>query len=246
MFSLVANIFAIWPDVSCLANNTTMISEVDASRYTRPDFDAAALLTIDMQRDFLDGAPCQISGTTAILPVLLTLVETFRAAKRPIVHVVRICQHDGSNVDLCRRAAVEQGASIVKPGTHGVELAEPLLCDASVTLDTSRLLSGARQRLGTAEWAMYKPRWGAFYGTTLEEHLRGLGATTLVIAGCNYPNCPRASIYEASERDFRIVMVDDAVSGLYDQGRVEMRNIGVTLMNATDLVERVMKSATAT
>jgi nicotinamidase-related amidase len=62
-----------------------MTSEVDASRYTRPDFDAVALMTIDMQRDFLDGAPCQISGTTGILPVLHTLIETFRAAMRPIV-----------------------------------------------------------------------------------------------------------------------------------------------------------------
>ncbi|WP_459872860.1 hypothetical protein, partial [Endothiovibrio diazotrophicus] len=50
---------------------------------------------------------------------------------------------------------------------------------------------------------LYKPRWGAFYRTSLESHLRGLDVSTLVFSGCNFPNCPRTSIYQASERDFR-------------------------------------------
>jgi nicotinamidase-related amidase len=79
---------------------------------------------------------------------------------------------------------------------------------------------------------MYKPRWGAFFETTLDDHLRELCVDTVVVAGCNYPNCPRTSIYEASERDYRVVLVDDAVSGLYERGRGEMANIGVTLMEA--------------
>jgi nicotinamidase-related amidase len=74
---------------------------------------------------------------------------------------------------------------------------------------------------------MYKPRWGAFYDTDLEQHLRESGSNTLVFAGCNFPNCPRTSIYEASERDFRIVLVSDAISGLYDRGIAECRSIGV-------------------
>jgi hypothetical protein len=61
--------------------------------------------------------------------------------------------------------------------------------------------------------------------------------TTAVFCGCNFPNCPRTSIYEASERDFRIVLADDAVSGLYDKGREELKNIGVWLMPTADLIE---------
>jgi nicotinamidase-related amidase len=38
------------------------------------------------------------------------------------------------------------------------------------------------------------------------------------------------SIYEASERDFRLVLVEDAVSGLYEKGVEEMRRIGVAVM----------------
>ena len=85
----------------------------------------------------------------------------------------------------------------------------------------------ALQQIGTAEHVIYKPRWGAFYRTSLERHLRESGVDTVVFAGCNFPNCPRTSIYEASERDFRIVLVSDAVSGLYDRGVDECRAIGV-------------------
>jgi len=98
---------------------------------------------------------------------------------------------------------------------------------------------GGNARLGPCESAIFKPRWGAFFQTPLQEHLTQLGVTSLAFTGCNFPNCPRASIYEASERDFRIVLVEDGVSGLYDRGREEMLNIGVTLLTADQLAERV-------
>ena len=79
---------------------------------------------------------------------------------------------------------------------------------------------------------MYKPRWGAFYHTELERHLRESGSNTVVFAGCNFPNCPRTSIYEASERDFRMVLVSDAMSGVYDRGIEECRAIGVAVRDA--------------
>jgi nicotinamidase-related amidase len=208
--------------------------------YTRPDFGAMALITIDVQNDFLKGQPFEIPGTSEALPQMRTLVETFRRAQRPVIHIVRLYKRDGSNADLCRRSAVEQGAMLVCPGTSGAELAPPLLPSQESKLDAELLLSGTAQPLGQNEWAIYKPRWGAFFGTRLEQHLLNLGVTSLAFAGCNFPNCPRTSIYEASERDFRIILVEDAISGLYDRGREEMQNIGVVLMNAEQLVQLVM------
>jgi hypothetical protein len=90
---------------------------------------------------------------------------------------------------------------------------------------------------------LYKPRWGAFYETSLEEHLRERGASTLVFCGCNFPNCPRTSIYEASERDFRVVLAADAISGLYERGREELTNIGVGLMETAEVVASVGETA---
>src|SRR5205085_3093369 len=170
--------------------------------------------------------------TSAALPAMTRLAEAFRGAGRPIVHVVRLYKEDGSNVDLCRRQAVERGARILAPRAAGTELAPGLAGDADASLDAELLLAGELQRLGPHEWLMYKPRWGAFYKTSLEGQLRALRVGTLVFCGCNFPNCPRTSIYEASERDFRVVLAEDAVSGLYDRGRAELEGIGVALMGS--------------
>ena len=198
--------------------------------YLDPRFDTAALITIDAQVATLDGESFEIPGTSAAVPRIAALATAFREAERPIVHIVRLYLRDGSNVDPCRRAAVEAGAEILAPGSRDSQLAPGLVADPSFALDSAHLLDGDFQEAGPSEWVLYKPRWGAFYGTGLEEHLHALGVTTLVFGGCNFPNCPRTSIYEASERDFRLVLAEDAISGLYDRGRDELRGIGVQLM----------------
>jgi nicotinamidase-related amidase len=203
--------------------------------YTAPDFAAAALITIDTQRDVLDGGSLEIPGTTVALGAMGTLVRAFRDARRAIVHVVRLYEPDGSNVDVCRREAVRNGAPILIPGTDGSQLAGDLLPDPELMLDDRLLLDGGVQTIGPREAAIYKPRWGAFYGTCLEDHLRAQDVTTVVFCGCNFPNCPRTTIYEASERDFRIALARDATSGLYERGEHELSNIGVQVMSAREV-----------
>jgi len=48
----------------------------------------------------------------------------------------------------------------------------------------------------------------------------------------------RTSIYEASERDFRVVLIEDAVSGLYEKGAEEMRKIGVAVMTTESFLSQ--------
>ena len=212
-------------------------------RYTKPLFDSAALITIDTQADFLDGGPFEIPGTRAVLPAMRELLLAFRRTGRPIVHIVRMYRTDGSNVDVCRRAQVEDGALIAAPGSDGSQLAEPLLPEPGLRLDHDFLLLGGIQQIGPHEVIIYKPRWGAFYQTPLEEHLRSLDVTTLVFCGCNFPNCPRTSIYEAGERDFRLVLAADALSGLYEKGEQEMRNTGVNLMTTAEIIAALEAAA---
>ncbi len=213
--------------------------------YTTPDFSSMALITVDTQRDTLDGGPLEIPGTSAILPRLQRLLRTFRTVRMHVVHMVRLYKEDGSNVDLCRRSMVERGAAILRPGSSGAELAAELLPEPSTRLDAELLLSGRTQQIASREVIVYKPRWGAFYGTPLEAYLQDLGVSSLAFAGCNFPNCPRTSIYEASERDFRIVLVEDAVSGLYERAKQELSGIGVRLMNAGELEKAVLNSRPA-
>jgi nicotinamidase-related amidase len=152
----------------------------------------------------------------------------------PIVHVLRIYLPDGSNAELCRRDAIAAGARLFLLGTQGREVAPELLPTDAPLPDDDLLLSGALQSVGPAEWYLYKSRWGAFYQTRLQEHLAGLGVSTIVLAGCNYPNCIRATTYEASERDFRVVATTDGISNFTLHGWQELRSIGINVLSTDE------------
>jgi len=208
------------------------------NEYVRPHRDRAVLLTIDTQNDFTTpGAPAAVEGTAEAVPRMRRLVDGFRSVDAPIVHVIRLYRRDGSNVDRCRKEAIESGAAIVRPGTDGAELVTELKPATDVRLDADQLLQGRFQEVGPGEWIMYKPRWGAFYSTDLDDFLRDRSVDTVVVCGCNFPNCPRTTVYEASERDYRIVFVPDATSGTHPTGLAELENIGVTLMDAEEASE---------
>ncbi|MCP4108755.1 MAG: cysteine hydrolase [Desulfobacteraceae bacterium] len=208
--------------------------------YIAPELNKSALITIDTQCDFtLPGTPAEIPGTTDVIPNMKRLLQKYRQAALPIIHIVRLYLPDGSNADICRKELIESGKKIVCPGTPGAELVEDLKPSKNHRLDSELLLKGKVQNWGNNEYVIYKPRWGAFFKTPLEEHLKNLDINTLVFCGCNFSNCPRTSIYQASERDFRIVLVQDAVSGIYEQGRNEMNNIGVFLWDTRMLIEKL-------
>jgi nicotinamidase-related amidase len=208
--------------------------------YTSPQWAHSALLTIDVQRDFtLSGGVLPIPGTIEVLPAMQRLLTTYRKSELPIVHIVRLYLQDGSNADLCRRGQIENGATMAVPGTNGSQLVDELLPAPGIRLDPDLLLSGERQQIGPNEWVLYKSRFGAFFQTRLNEYLREMGVTTVVVSGCNFPNCPRTTMYEASERDFRIVAIIDAISGIYERGREELKGIGVHLATADECVEAI-------
>ena len=83
---------------------------------------------------------------------------------------------------------------------------------------------------------MYKPMWGAFYTTSLKKHLHKLNVNTVVVCRCNFPNCHRITIYEASEKDFKIIMAKDDTWIVYDIALQELKNIGVSSMNTNGCI----------
>jgi nicotinamidase-related amidase len=56
--------------------------------------------------------------------------------------------------------------------------------------------------------------------------------TTVVLCGCNFRTAIRATVYEASARDFRIVVATDGVSGASEEALCELGRMGVYLMTA--------------
>jgi nicotinamidase-related amidase len=207
----------------------------ELDRHIAPDLRRSALVVIDTQNDFVDGGSNAIHGTTQVLPEIRGLLAAYRSGGRPVVHVVRL--YDGQDVDLPRRTAIAQGAQIVRPGTRGSQIVSEL----RPNLDASTLLAGAAQHLGPNEIVMWKPRWSAFYRTGLDRHLAGLDVNTVVFAGCNYPNCPRASIYDASELDYRVAIVRNAISGIDDRHLDEASRIGVVALSTEGVTETLAR-----
>ncbi|MCS3779897.1 cysteine hydrolase family protein [Tsukamurella ocularis] len=210
-----------------------MTASTPAADYTAPHWDRSALVLIDVQNDFVSG-PSPIPGTAELVPAMARLAAAFRAAGRPVVHVVRLYVPGGSDVDPVRRSAVEAGGRIVAPGSAGSEVPAALL---GVPLDHELLLSGAVQKVGDAEVVLFKPRWSAFHRTGLDGYLRGLGVDTVIVAGCNLPNCPRATLFDASERDYRAAVVADATSQATDQRLDDLRLIGVEVLTTASVVD---------
>lgn len=178
-------------------------------------------------------APAEIPGTLLAVKSLRQLVQYYRKKVKPIIHVIRLYQTDGLNVDLCRRKDIQNGKQMVIVGSEGAEIIDDLKPSTSTRLDSNLLLSGKLQQIGESEWIMYKPRWGAFYKTEMESHLRHLSIDTVIVCGCNFPNCPRTTMYEASGRDFKIVF-KDATSLVYDKGLEELKKIGVSIKDTNE------------
>lgn len=208
-----------------------------------PSWERAALLTIDMQNDFaLPGGSSFVAGTDAILPQLTRLLAAFRMHSRPVFHAMRLYLEDGSNAERSRRDRLKAGSSIARPGTVGANLVEPIHSAASSDRH-AELLNGEWLPLRPSEWLFYKPRWSAFYRTELEARLHALAVDTLVVAGCNFPNCPSATLFDATERDFRVVLASDAVSGLQPPGADWCQGIGVIPLPTDTIVRELHQLA---
>jgi nicotinamidase-related amidase len=149
----------------------------------------------------------------------------------------------GDDVDLVRRTLVASGSGPVAPGAAGSQILEALRPAGTSDLDHERLLRGEAQHLGPDEVVLWKPRWSAFFRTPLDAHLRTRNVDTVVIAGCNFPNCPRATAFDASELDYRTILAADALSGATPDRLDEMERIGVLAVTTDDLCRGLRQAA---
>src|SRR5437870_3959574 len=135
---------ALWPCFSVGPGlRQSEKGKVMDSKVSLPDPENSALLTIDMQRDFaLPSEPTHVPGSLEAVPKMRVVLDAFRKANRPIVHVVRLYLPDGSNAEPSRRAHLQAGNRLVCPGTSGAELVDELKADPSIKLNADLLLRG--------------------------------------------------------------------------------------------------------
>lgn len=205
------------------------------NEFTKPDIERCALISIDMQNDFvLPEGSVHTPGADTMLPALQALAGKLRETRKPIVHIVRLYSQDGSNAEPCRRQDLIDGKQIVVPGTAGAELAEGLLPEG-VELDADLISDVGVQGVAPAEVILYKPSWSAFFNTRLHDMLQSWDVNTALVAGTWFANCVRQTIYDAIALDYRVVAVRDCIAGITDKDQIDLEKVGCVVLNSSEL-----------
>jgi biuret amidohydrolase len=173
----------------------------------------AALVVIDMQRDFIEpggfGAVLgnDVSRLTAIVPTVAALIALFRAQRLPIVHTREAHRPDLSDCPPAKRLRGAPGLRIGDLGAMGRILiaGEP----GNQILPELAPLDG--------EIVIDKPGKGMFWATGLQETLSARSITQLVFAGVTTEVCVQTSMREANDRGYECLLVEDATESYFPE-----------------------------
>ena len=171
----------------------------------------AALVVIDMQRDFIEpggfGASLgnDVSHLEAAIGPTRALLDAWRARGWPVVHTRESHAADLSDCPPAKRLRGSPSLRIGDPGPMGRLLVrgEPG-CDIVPALVP---LPG--------ELVIDKPGKGAFHATPLQDRLASLGVTHLVFAGVTTEVCVQTTMREANDRGYDSLLVEEATASYF-------------------------------
>lgn len=178
-----------------------------------------ALIVIDMQNGFLDPeSPLCIQGARATVPACARVIEACRREEIPVIFVNRAYRADGSDVEHTRYQVWAEGGRPLTPGSTG-----PLSVENPPEF-------GRRPE----DYEIIKPRYSAFFQTSLDLLLRRLGVDTVLLAGTTTPNCIRTTCYDAVSLDYQVVVLSDCCSSNTEEiqraNLLDMGNIGAKIL----------------
>ena len=184
---------------------------------------STAVLAIDMHRGHLDPAVATLPlAAERCGPVIARAADLFtqlRAIGVPIVHVVTEYRDAGEIAANPFWKAIHDDPAKARhgilrhnlAGSPGTQIMPALLADGDLVVRG-------------------KKRYSAFHATDLEFLLRRRGADTVILAGINTTSCILCNAFEATNRDFRVVIASDAVDSMDGE---EMHRFALRLMGAT-------------
>ena len=171
----------------------------------------AALIVIDMQRDFIEpggfGASLgnDVTLLQAIVPTARRLLEGCRAAGMTVIHTRECHRPDLSD---CPPAKRERGAPALRIGDPG-PMGRVLIAGEP----GAEIISELAPRPG--ETVIDKPGKGAFYATELGAILAAKGVRQLIVAGVTTEVCVQTTMREANDRGYDCVLAVDATESYF-------------------------------
>ncbi len=184
-----------------------------------------ALIVIDMQNGFLNPeSPLCIRGARATVPACARVITACRRANVPVIFVNRAYRADGSDVEHTRYHVWAEGGRPLTPGSTG-----PLSVENPPEF-------GRRPE----DYEIVKPRYSAFFQTSLDLLLRRLGVDTVLLTGTTTPNCIRTTCYDAVSLDYQVVVLADCCSSnteeIQQANLLDMGNIGAKIRSSSDFL----------
>jgi nicotinamidase-related amidase len=177
------------------------------------EFERAALIIIDMQRDFLEpgGFGETLGNDVALLkaavPPLREVLDAARAAKMLVIHT-----REGHRPDLsdAPKHKVERGEPSLRIGAAGPM--GRILVRGEPGHDIIPELYPA-----PGEPVIDKPGKGAFYQTDLELMLKNREIDTLFVCGVTTEVCVNTTVREANDRGFRCIVLSDCCASYFPE-----------------------------
>lgn len=179
------------------------------------DFDLdlahAALVIIDMQRDFVEPGGFgetlgnDVSLLQAIVPACQAVLQAWRAAGALVVHTREAHRPDLSD---CPPAKRERGNPSLRIGDQG-----PMGRILIAGEPGNRIIDALAPMPG--EIVLDKPGKGAFYATPLHGLLQAAGITQLVFMGVTTEVCVQTSMREANDRGYDCLLLEDCTESYF-------------------------------
>jgi ureidoacrylate peracid hydrolase len=169
-----------------------------------------ALVVVDMQRGFVDpGQAMEVPAARETVPAIQSLVEAFRAARLPVVFTAFVYSPD---VPLLVGALHPEHAPAPAGGPRGFGRPSSCCLDGDPSVE---IVEALRPRPGEP---VVRKRWyDAFAGSELDGALRARDVTSLVVTGTMTDICVLATVIGAFNREYRVTVVEDAVSTLWPE-----------------------------
>lgn len=172
-----------------------------------------ALVSIDMQRDFLEEGGFgtvlgnDVTPLRAIVPTVHKLLQVFRDCNLPIIHTLECHQPDLSD---CPSAKLRRGRGELTIGDEG-----PLGRILIKGEPGNAIVPELKPLFG--EIVIHKPGKGAFYRTDLDNILRSRSITHLVFAGVTTEVCIQTTMREACDRGYECLLIEDATASYFPE-----------------------------
>ncbi|HSI57367.1 MAG TPA: cysteine hydrolase [Ideonella sp.] len=177
------------------------------------EVDKAALVIIDMQRDFIEPGGFgetlgnKVALLQAIVPTVKRVLQAWREAGGLVVHTREAHRADLSDCPPAKRLRGSPSLRIGDPGPMGRILiaGEP----GNQIVPELAPVDG--------ELVVDKPGKGAFYATGLHLALQQRGITHLVFMGVTTEVCVQTSMREANDRGYDGLLVEDGTESYFPE-----------------------------